>query len=205
VEPGNPMSARTQLFCVILFGLALAAATSRFRHPYPAPASEDGQCFLYCSECGLEMTYPGEMRQRQVSCPHCGIAKKMQESSYSRTNGHAPPLPTNWLVMAGVFAVPVGLATGLFVLRRRQELQTPLPDAEASRFSCPGCGHEIASKSYSIGSTAVCPACAEVFVVADPSATIVREDGADSAGDFEDEIRPSRRRETSRRRKRHRS
>ena len=42
-------------------------------------------------------------------------------------------------------------------------------ELQHSTHYCPGCGHGVSTASFRLGSTAVCPACTEMFVVGGPS------------------------------------
>jgi transcription elongation factor Elf1 len=169
------MSTRMQLLCLILIGLTLAAATSHLRRRAPRREAEPGQQYAYCPECGLELTItPGADRKHNF-CPHCGVDHPMQVNGFSRTNGEAPVLGPNRLLVAAIFGVPAALAVGVYSLSRKRGQPKQADGEEVFQFSCPSCGHTIASNSYRKGSTAVCPACAELFVVAGSSP----EDGLD--------------------------
>jgi uncharacterized paraquat-inducible protein A len=190
------MSTRMQLLCVVLIGLSLAGATSHLRRPEPTRMNDGSQHYVYCPECGLEMTIPPEMERKQTFCPHCGPGKQLEINSYSRTNGEAP-LPTNRLLVAALFGVPCILLFGVYLLGRKREGQKPTDVEEVFRFACPGCGHEIASNAYREGSTAVCPACAEMFVVPNSAASDRLADRPEATGDLKDEVKSSPRRTLS--------
>jgi DNA-directed RNA polymerase subunit RPC12/RpoP len=178
-----------QLLCLVLFGLLLAAATSHLRRPPPLEQAK-GQRYWYCAECGLEMTIPADRADKPIACPHCGPGKQMAVHSFSINNGERPALALNRPFLALIFGVPILLAVGLYAANRARR-QKPRTDAdqEVFRFRCPACSHEIESNSYRKGSTAVCPACAELFVVtkavSDPEDLVESE----QAQELEDGIR----------------
>jgi transcription elongation factor Elf1 len=191
-----------QLLCLVLFGLGLAAATYHLRQPTPVRRTGVAQRYWYCPECGLELALPAEADPKQKYCPHCGPNKPMQVNSFSRTNGEAPSLPTNRWFVGAMFGIPVALAVGLYaVSRARGGVQNPESDREAFQFDCPGCGHTIISNSYRKGSTAVCPACAELFVVTKSIANESAVDRSDKARDLEDQMRSTLRKKSSKGRK----
>jgi hypothetical protein len=74
-------------------------------------------------------------------------------------------MPTNWLIVAAAFGIPISLAIGVYVLGRSGQPLVVSEAEETYHFKCPGCGHSMSSKSYRRGSTAVCPVCSELFVV----------------------------------------
>jgi transcription elongation factor Elf1 len=184
------MSTRMQLLCLVLVGLTLAAATSHLRHAPPPRETSGTQKYLYCPECGLEMTAHREAAEgKQTACPHCGVKHPMQVSSYSRTDGGGPRLQTSWLFVGLMFGVPAALAVGVYSVSRAR---ARLPQDEADdvfQFSCPGCGHAMASNSYRKGSTAVCPVCAELFVVTGSDTAAKAIDRSDQERDLEDGLR----------------
>jgi transcription elongation factor Elf1 len=183
------MSTRSQLLCLILIGLGLAAATSHWRRPAPAQVESKAQKYLYCPVCGLEMTMPADVDQKHSFCPHCGVDHPMQVSTFSRTNGELPTPPANRLLIAAMFGVPVALAVGVYTLGRARNPGLPEADGDLFRFECPRCGHVIASNSYRKGSTAVCPACAEMFVATTRLATDLTDERIEKAQEFEDGLR----------------
>jgi uncharacterized paraquat-inducible protein A len=199
------MSTRMQLLCLILVSLAVAAATAHLRQPARKLETRSGQRFLYCPECELEIAVPAEMEPKQTFCPHCGVTKPMQINSYSRTNGAAPPLPNNRLLMAAMFGVPAALLLGLYSLSRKRPSRQASGADEVFQFSCPGCHHTMASNSYRKGSTAVCPVCAELFVVTGSDKSDATVDRPDEERDLEDGLRSRLRKKKPRRPRRPRS
>jgi transcription elongation factor Elf1 len=185
------MSTRMQLLCLVLVGLTLAAATSHLRGPVVRREASGTQKYLYCPECGLEMTAPAEAAEgKQTFCPHCGLTHPMQVSSSSRTNGDGPGSQTSWLFVGLMFGVPAALAIGVYGLSRsREQQQVPTAEDDGIEFSCPGCGHTMASKSYRKGSTVVCPICAELFVVTGSDRAGTEMDRADQQRDLEAGLR----------------
>jgi predicted RNA-binding Zn-ribbon protein involved in translation (DUF1610 family) len=135
------------------------------------------------------MTCPPELEQTKNFCPHCGNGKRMEVTTYSRNNGEAPPLSTNRVLIATLFGVPAALLIGLYSFSQARKGSTLSSDEDVFRFKCPGCGHAMASNSYRKGSTAVCPVCAELFVVTDPEASKSGTTREDKARDYEDGLR----------------
>jgi predicted RNA-binding Zn-ribbon protein involved in translation (DUF1610 family) len=196
------MSTRMQFLCLVLAGLFLAAATSHLRRPVAQKNTATAQHYAYCSECGLEMTVPSELEQKKTFCPHCGVDHPMQISTHSQTNGEGPVSRTNWPFVATVFAVPTALAIGVYSLSRARRRGGSVAEEDVYEFTCPGCGHTMASKSYRKGSTAVCPACAELFVVGSSDAEGIASDRPDEQRELEDGLRNKlRKKKTSRSRK----
>ncbi len=164
------------LVCLGLFGLGMAAAWSRSRRAEPPPGGVP-QRYLYCPECGLEMTCPPEFEGRKTFCPHC-LTRRMEVNAFSR-NGDGPRPPVNRALVALAVAVPLALAAAVYAAGRLRARQEQGPGAEARRFACPECGHRMASNVFGPGSTAVCPACAAQFVV--PGAKARKESTANGA------------------------
>jgi uncharacterized paraquat-inducible protein A len=178
-----------QLLCVVLVGLTLAALTSQWRRPTVQREQAQHQRYAYCPECGLELTLPIDGSQKPMTCPHCGPAKQMEINSFSRTNGEGPAIPLNRPLLVALFAVPIGLAITFYAVSARRQKRSLDADSELFRFKCPGCGHIMESMTYRQGSTAVCPACAELFVVTKADGDASSSARTDKAKDLEDGIR----------------
>jgi hypothetical protein len=114
----------------------------------------------------------------------------MQVSSSSRTSGDGPVPQTSWLFVGLMFGIPTALAIGVYRLSRRSRgQQVPTAEDDGIQFSCPGCGHEMASRSYRKGSTVVCPICAELFVVTGSDRPGTAMDRSDQQRDLEAGLR----------------
>jgi transcription elongation factor Elf1 len=159
---------RVGILCLGFVGLAIATTLTRSRRDEPPPLTSEAQRYLYCPECGLEMTCPPEYAGRVTFCPHCGISKKMEVNSFSHGAGEAPRSPPNRALLAVAFGVPVALAAAVYATGRLRAAREHTPEGDGRRLACPGCGHKMTAKVFSPGSTAVCPACAEQFVVPGP-------------------------------------
>ncbi len=163
------MKKRLGLLCLGFVVLSVATYLTRGRRHEPPPAGGQPQHYLYCAECGLEMTCaPGQEGERTF-CPHCGVTHPMQLTTYSRNQGEGPRPPLNRLFLAMAFGVPTALAVAIYLLRRPPPHSAEPAEDEPLRFACPNCGHQIASRAFRAGSIAVCPECAEQFVVGGPA------------------------------------
>jgi predicted RNA-binding Zn-ribbon protein involved in translation (DUF1610 family) len=160
---------RLGLLCLGFVVLSVATYLTRGRRLEPPPAGGQPQHYLYCAECGLEMTCaPGQDAERTF-CPHCGVTHKMELTTYSRNQGEGPRQPLNRLLLVVAFGVPTALAVAIYLKSRTRERTEKPAEGEPLRFACPNCGHQLASRAFRAGSTAVCPECAEQFVVGGPA------------------------------------
>jgi hypothetical protein len=121
------------------------------------------QWYLYCAECGLEMTCPPEFEDRPINCPHC-LKRRMEVTARSRADGAGLRTGANGAVLAVVVGVPLALAVAVYAVGRVRAGREQGPEGEARRVSCPVCGHKLRSNVFGPGATAVCPVCAEQFV-----------------------------------------
>jgi uncharacterized paraquat-inducible protein A len=167
------------LVCLGFVVMGLATAWSRSRRAELSPPAGQQQRYLYCPECGLEMTCPPEFEDRVMSCPHC-VKRRMEVNSFSRANGDAPRAHANGAVLAIAVGMPVALAAAVCAASRLRSKPEQTPEGDARRLTCPGCRHKMNSKVFGPGSTAVCPACAHQFVV--PGTEGRKEPSGDSAG-----------------------
>jgi hypothetical protein len=153
------------LLGVLFVTLAIGTAYSRSRrHESPPRKTGESQRLLYCPECGLEMTCPSEFEHRPINCPHC-VKQRMEVTAVSRAGGNAAPSRANWVVVAVAIGLPLALAVALYGAGRVRAGREQGSEANARQVSCPGCGHKMKSGVFGPGATAVCPACAEHFVV----------------------------------------
>jgi transcription elongation factor Elf1 len=162
-KPPIRWSARRLLGVV---GLALTAFIgftlySVMGTPNTPPTASEPQRYLYCPQCGLEMTYQPDQEGRAVFCPHCGKDRPMEVNTFSHSLGEEPPLSsTAKILLALAMGVPVALAVITYQSGRQRT-----PEVAANVFACPACGHKLRSHILGPGSTAVCPTCAEHFLV----------------------------------------
>ena len=91
--------------------------------------------------------------------------------------------------MAAMFAVPAALAIGVYSLSRVKRQPKQVDGEDVFEFSCPGCGHTMTSNSYRKGSTAVCPVCAELFVVTGSQEEEGQMDRSDEEHELEEGLR----------------
>lgn len=187
------MSTRTQLVGLALAAFAMATVQWCTRRPAAKPTvAAATQFFAHCAACGLEMTCPSERADDPPPCPHCGTGRRMEINTFSRNNGETPAVPLNRRLLATAFGVPAALAVGVYYLgRRAKERQSSEGEEEVCRFKCPGCGHGMTSTTYRRGSTAICPACAEVFVVASLDGQETADRNGQESHRHEDRVRPS--------------
>jgi hypothetical protein len=153
------------IICLGFIVLGVATMLTRSRRYEPPAVTSEPQRYLYCPECGLEMTCPAEYVGRQTFCPHCGVTKAMEVNTFSHNAGEAPRSPPNRALLAIAFGVPVALAAAVYATGRLRARRVQTSEGDARQLACPACGHKMTAKVFSPGSTAVCPACAEQFVV----------------------------------------
>ncbi len=200
------MSTRVQLISLAFLALAMAAIQWQFRHPAArTPVAGASKYYLYCPECGLEMTWPEERVDKLPPCPHCGLEKPMQLSTISRNNGDMPAVTPNRLFVASAFGVPMLLAVAVYWFGRgRRPVESDEPD-EVLSFKCPSCGHAMTSASFRRGSTAVCPVCSELFIVTSAEEAKSDERRWQESRDLEDNLRSSLRKKPQTKRRRPRT
>jgi rubrerythrin len=196
------MSTRVQLICLAFLALAMAAIQWQFRRSSPPPTAGAAKYYLYCPECGLEMTWPEEHIENPPFCPHCGAGKQMQLSTFSRNDGQAPAVAPNRYFVAAAFGLPIALAVGVYWLGRERKRRRPAEPDEVLEFKCPGCGHAMASAAYRRGSTAVCPVCSELFVVTASDESVSAEGRWDESREMEAHLRSSLRKKPRTKRRR---
>jgi hypothetical protein len=160
---------------VVLSGLTIHSA---FRRAKPLPPGEKAQMYLYCPECGLEMTCPPGDEDKATFCPHCGVTRRMEVHSYSFSGG-GPGFRASRLVLAVGFGVPIALSVAVYLLGRRQASRGQAAVVKHGKIACPFCGHKLSAAPFGSGSTAVCPVCTERFVVGSPERRLESEDGAE--------------------------
>jgi transcription elongation factor Elf1 len=160
LEPGSV----TMRLGAVGLGLAALIGLSMFlplRRPTSAPSASEPQRYLYCPQCGLEMTCPVDQETRATFCPHCGKSQPMEVNTSSHAGSEGPPLsPTIKVLLAVAIGLPVVLAVLAYQFGRQRT-----PKGAVNVFACPACGHKLRSQIVGPGSTAVCPTCAEHFLV----------------------------------------
>ncbi len=165
-QPPKRSRSLTHLYLLCLGFVALAVATAVTRRPPPTTtAGAEAQHYLYCPECGLEMTCPPEYVKEGMACPHCGAGKRMRVNAHSQSDGLVPGLASSRWVVPLVFGVPVVLAVVVFALERVSNRPRSSAQPPPSEVSCPRCNHRMASGIFGPGSTVICPECAERFKV----------------------------------------
>jgi uncharacterized paraquat-inducible protein A len=160
---------------VVLLGLTIHSALRRAER---LRAVEKPQMYLYCPECGLEMTCPPGAEDKAAFCPHCGMTRRMEVHSYS-VNGGGPGFRANRLVLAVAIGVPIALGVAIYLLGRRQASRGQATVVKHGKIACPFCGHKLSAAPFGPGSTAVCPVCTERFVVGRPERRPESEEAAE--------------------------
>jgi hypothetical protein len=198
------MSTRTQLLCLAVAALIMASIQWYFRRPAagPLPSASVAQFYVYCPQCGLEMTCPAEQADKPPFCPHCGKERRMQVSTVPHASREMAGTPPNWLLVAAAFGVPISLAIGVYVLGRSGQPLEVSETEEAYHFKCPGCGHSMTSRSYRRGSTAVCPVCSELFVVTGAEGPTTESTRREDSSELEAGMRSRLRKQTRDKRRR---
>jgi hypothetical protein len=158
---------RLILLCVGFATLSVLTVVTKSRRAERPHAVGVAQSWLYCPECGLEMTCPTGAEGSQTFCPHCGPKYPMQVSAVSRGAGEGQHSGPKLLVMVVAFAVPAALAVAVYAASRARHPPEDEPAPERFDVSCPACGHAMTSTALGPGSRAVCPDCAHPFVVPD--------------------------------------
>jgi hypothetical protein len=146
--------------------IALTAATARPRRQAEAPDRPlQAQWYLYCPECGLEMTCPPGDEERATFCPRCSMKRRMELNRFSRGSDGGPRPQANRAMIVAAFGVPVVLALIVYAVGWVRAKREQTPEGESRRAACPGCGHKMTTAVFAPGSTAACPVCREQFVV----------------------------------------
>lgn len=159
------MDKRWRLIALAFVALSVLTTYSWLRRAKPAPRDGESVRYLYCPECGLEMTCPPGDEDKATFCPHCGKSRQMEVHSFSLNGGGGPGFRANRTLLAVAFGVPIALAVLVYLLRRLQARREREVEADTRQIACPACGHELSTAIFGPGSTAVCPECAERFVV----------------------------------------
>jgi hypothetical protein len=136
---------------VVLFALLPCAS------PAQQAAGEESFGYLYCPECGLEMTSPSDHSRKKWPCPRCSRPGVFLEYSLER-RGRAAGLSSfvghlaRGLVILGASLAALSLFLRIRAIRARAAEPT-------FAFACPACTREILFRQSQGGKKGVCPGC----------------------------------------------
>jgi uncharacterized protein (TIGR03382 family) len=143
-----------------------------FHHAAPAKkgdwshASKPSSGYLFCKECGFEITCAPGRENTVVPCPRCGTKKgtTLDFFPYSHnTSGWQGPPPSPLvpvLVIGSTVLMSVILLCLAWLGRRRHHPA----DVKVLHYRCQICGRRLRYSALQAGHKGVCPQCKKVFV-----------------------------------------
>jgi hypothetical protein len=144
---------------IALVAVILAAAGAQvLAQPAKKPAK-----FLYCPQCGFEMTWYQDQAP-EMNCPRCNPKKKLEIFTYSHRPepepDFAPPRDMRALYVAAGFPVVLLAVWGFMSWRKKDAKVTE--NCLVTR--CPACGRKIKYPVSFAGQRSSCPRCKGRFI-----------------------------------------